>query len=66
LLAWAVQRGTAPLTTSIKARRIAENFDFSALPEDAVRQIRNQVTARVQFNTLEQSGGLPGFIPERT
>ncbi len=64
LLAWAVQRGTAPLTTSTKARRIEENFDINALPEDAVRQIQEQVTARVQFNVLEQSGGLPGFIPE--
>jgi hypothetical protein len=57
-------RGTAPLTTSTKARRTEENFDVSALPEDAVQQIQEQVTARVQFNVLEQSGGLPGFIPE--
>jgi diketogulonate reductase-like aldo/keto reductase len=64
LLAWAVQRGTAPLTTSTKARHIEENFDVSALPAEAVQQIRNDVTARVQFNVLDQSGGLPGFIPE--
>jgi diketogulonate reductase-like aldo/keto reductase len=64
LLAWAVQRGTAPLTTSTRPRRIEENFDVSALPEDAFQQIQERVTARVQFNVLEQSVGLPGFIPE--
>jgi hypothetical protein len=26
----------------------------------------NHVTARVQFNVLDQSGGLPGLIPEGT
>ena len=31
-LAWAVQRGTALLTTSVKPDRIRENFDVSALP----------------------------------
>ena len=36
-LAWAVQRGTAFLTTSTRARYIQENFEISALPEDAVR-----------------------------
>jgi diketogulonate reductase-like aldo/keto reductase len=64
LLAWAVQRGTAPLTTSTKVRHIEESFDVSALPEDALQQIQERVTARVQFNVLDQSGGLPGFIPE--
>jgi diketogulonate reductase-like aldo/keto reductase len=32
-LAWAVQRGTAFLTTSTKPGRIRESFDISALPE---------------------------------
>jgi diketogulonate reductase-like aldo/keto reductase len=62
LLAWAVQRGTAPLTTSTKARRIEENFDISTLPEDAMQQIRAQVTSRVRFNEVVR-GGVPGFIP---
>ena len=31
---------------------------------DALQQIHEQVTARVQFNVLDRSGGLPGFIPE--
>src|SRR4249919_2329750 len=39
-LAWAVQRGTAFLTTSTTPRRIQENFEISALPEDAMREIR--------------------------
>ena len=36
-LAWAVQRGTAFLTTSTKPRRIRESFDICSLPEDAMR-----------------------------
>ena len=39
LLAWAIQRGTALLTTSKTPSRIKENFDVSAIPEDAVREI---------------------------
>jgi diketogulonate reductase-like aldo/keto reductase len=62
LLAWAVQRGTAPFTTSTKARRIEENRDITRLPEDAMRQIQEQVTARVRFNAVVKSG-VPGFIP---
>jgi diketogulonate reductase-like aldo/keto reductase len=65
LLAWAVQRGTAPLTTSTKAHRIEENFDISALPEDAMQQIQAQVTSRVRFNAVVGSG-VPGFIPRGT
>src|ERR1700754_3217749 len=34
LLAWAVQRGTALLTTPKSAARARENFDLSPLPED--------------------------------
>src|SRR6201998_1063323 len=34
-LAWAVQRGTALLTTSTTPDRILENFDISTLPPDA-------------------------------
>jgi diketogulonate reductase-like aldo/keto reductase len=56
LLAWAVQRGTAALTTSTKASRIEENFDIDALPEDAIRAIGEQVTQRVRFNAVVQSG----------
>jgi diketogulonate reductase-like aldo/keto reductase len=62
-LAWAVQRGTAFLTTSTKPRRIQENFDVSALPEDAMREIRDRITTNVRFNAVVETG-VPGFIPQ--
>ncbi len=37
-LAWAVQRGTALLTTSTSREHIQENFDISTLPEDAMQE----------------------------
>jgi len=64
-LAWAVQRGTAFLTTSTTPRRIQENFDISALPEDAMREMRENITANVRFNTVVETG-VPGFIPRAT
>jgi diketogulonate reductase-like aldo/keto reductase len=62
VLAWAVQRGTAFLTTSTKPQRIRENFEISALPEDAMREIRDRITTSVRFNAVVESG-VPGFIP---
>jgi diketogulonate reductase-like aldo/keto reductase len=62
LLAWAVQRGTAFLTTSTKLPRIQENFAISALPEDAVQEIRDRITTNVRFNSVVKTG-VPGFIP---
>jgi diketogulonate reductase-like aldo/keto reductase len=61
-LAWAVQRGTAFLTTSTKPRRIQESFDISTLPEDAMQEIRKRITTNVRFNTVVHTG-VPGFIP---
>ena len=61
-LAWAVQRGTAFLTTSTKPRRIQESFDISDLPEDAMREIRERITTNIRFNSVVQTG-VPGFIP---
>jgi diketogulonate reductase-like aldo/keto reductase len=61
-LAWAAQRGTAFLTTSTKPDRIRHNFQISALPEDAMREIRESITERVRFNTVVETG-VPGFIP---
>ncbi|WGD55165.1 aldo/keto reductase [Bradyrhizobium sp. CB1650] len=61
-LAWAVQRGTAFLTTSTKPRRIEESFDLSTLPEDAMRDIRDRITTNVRFNSVVETG-VPGFIP---
>ena len=61
-LAWAVQRGTAFLTTSTRPRYIQENFEISALPEDAMREIREGITANVRFNAVVETD-VPGFIP---
>ena len=62
VLAWAVQRGTAFLTTAITPDRIQENFELSTLPEDAMREIRDRITRSVRFNAVVETG-VPGFIP---
>jgi diketogulonate reductase-like aldo/keto reductase len=62
LLAWAIQRGTALLTTSKTPDRIKENFDISALPDEAVREISDGIKVRVRFNAVVETG-VPGFIP---
>ena len=62
LLAWAVQRGTALLTTPRTPDRAKENFNISALPQDAFDQI-NQIQTRQRFNEVVKTGS-PGFIPQ--
>jgi alcohol dehydrogenase (NADP+) len=62
LLAWAVQRGTALLTTPRSAARARENFDISALPEDALEEI-NRIQIRQRLNPVVTTG-VPGFIPK--
>src|SRR5271163_3219695 len=62
LLAWAVQRGTALLTTPKSAARARENFNISALPEDALDEI-NRIQTRQRLNTVVKTG-IPGFIPQ--
>ncbi len=62
LLAWAIQRGTALLTTSKNPSRIRENFDVSTIPEDAMREISEGITTRIRLNAVVQTG-VPGFIP---
>ncbi|HXU58545.1 MAG TPA: aldo/keto reductase [Verrucomicrobiae bacterium] len=62
VLAWAIQRGTALLTTAVTPGRIQENFELSAIPEDAMQEIRDQVTTRIRLNTVVETG-VPGFIP---
>src|SRR3954462_970056 len=52
LLAWAIQRGTALLTTSKTPARIRENFDVSALSDEAVREISDRIKLRVRFNAV--------------
>ena len=61
-LAWAVQRGTAFLTTSTKPHNIVENFDISSLPEDAMQEIRDGIRTSIRFNSVVGTG-VPGFIP---
>ena len=62
LLAWAVQRGTALLTTPKTAARARENFNISALPDDAFDEI-NRIEVRQRFNEVVKTGS-PGFIPQ--
>lgn len=61
LLAWAVQRGTALLTTPKTADRAQENFNICALPEDAFEEI-NRIEIRQRLNDVVNTG-TPGFIP---
>jgi diketogulonate reductase-like aldo/keto reductase len=62
LLAWAVQRTTAPLTTATNAGHIKENFDISTLPDDAMKEISEGIRTRVRLNSVVDTG-IPGFIP---
>jgi alcohol dehydrogenase (NADP+) len=61
LLAWAVQRGTALLTTPTTAARARENFDIASLPQVALDEI-NRIQTRQRLNTVVATG-VPGFIP---
>lgn len=60
LLAWAVQRGTALLTTPKTVDRARENFDISTLPEDAFNEI-SRIQTRQRLNEVVKTG-VPGFI----
>ncbi|WP_295801194.1 aldo/keto reductase [Mucilaginibacter sp.] len=60
LLAWALQRGTALLTTPKTAARARENFDISSLPQDAFDEI-SRIETRQRFNEVVKTG-VPGFI----
>ena len=61
LLAWAVQRGTALLTTPRSAERARENFNIASLPDDALDEI-NRIQTRQRLNSVVTTG-VPGFIP---
>ncbi|MCW1243468.1 aldo/keto reductase [Pseudomonas sp. SAICEU22] len=63
-LAWAVQRGTAFLTTSATPSHIRENFDLATLPHRAMHEIKEEITTRVRFNSVVETG-VPGFIPRK-
>jgi aldehyde reductase len=60
LLAWAVQRGTALLTTPRTADRARENFNISALPEDAFDEI-NCIQIRQRLNDVVNTGTQVSF-----
>jgi alcohol dehydrogenase (NADP+) len=60
LLAWALQRGTALLTTPKTADRARENFDITPLPLDAFEAI-NKIQTRQRYNPVVHTG-VPGFI----
>jgi alcohol dehydrogenase (NADP+) len=62
LLAWALQRGTAILTTPKSPARARENFNISPLPEDAFDEINN-IQIRQRLNEVVKTG-IPGFIPK--
>jgi diketogulonate reductase-like aldo/keto reductase len=61
-LSWAVQRGTTFLTTSTSPAHIRENFEIAILPEEAMREIRENIKTNVRFNSVVYTG-VPGFIP---
>ena len=63
-LAWAAQRGSAFLTTSTSAGHIRENFDIAALPEEAMKAMRDGITTQIRLNAVVETG-VPGFIPRR-
>ncbi len=63
-LAWAVQRGTAFLTTSATPSHIRENVDLSTLPQRAMLEIKEDITTRIRFNSVVETG-VPGFIPRK-
>ncbi|ACD16108.1 aldo/keto reductase [Paraburkholderia phytofirmans] len=63
LLAWAIQRGGALLTTPRTAARARENFDIAALPAEAFDEI-NRIETRQRYNEVVKTGS-PGFIPRR-
>ena len=62
LLAWAIQRGTAVLTTTRTVARARENFDVAVLSEDAFHEI-NRIETRQRLNSVVKTG-VPGFIPQ--
>jgi len=60
LLAWAIQRGTAVLTTAKTLDRARENYSISEIPDAAVDEI-NRIQIRSRLNPVIETG-VPGFI----
>lgn len=63
-LAWAAQRGTAFLTTSTNPAHIEENFAVASLPDEAMRQMKEDITTSLRLNAVVETG-VPGFVPRR-
>jgi len=63
-LAWSVQRGVAFLTTSGNPGHMRENIDLSTLPLRAMAEIREDITTRIRFNSVVETG-VPGFIARK-
>lgn len=61
-LAWAAQRGTAFLTTSVTPSRILENANLLLIPEEARLEIDQNIETEIRFNSVVETG-VPGFIP---
>lgn len=64
-LAWAVQRGTAFLTTSTNPVHIKENFHISPLPEASMLEMQTRINTSVRLNAVVETG-VPGFVPRRS
>ena len=62
LIAWAIQRGTAVLTTAKTLGRARENYNISEIPEVAVDEI-NRIQTKRRLNSVTETG-VPGFIPK--
>jgi diketogulonate reductase-like aldo/keto reductase len=62
VLAWAIQRGTALLTTSVTPSHTRESFELSAMPGDAMRDIQTKIATRVRFHTTVEAG-VSALIP---
>jgi len=60
LLAWAIQRGTAVLTTAKTLDRVRENYNISEIQEVAIAEI-NRIQTRSRLNSVIETG-VPGFI----
>jgi aldehyde reductase len=60
-----VQRGTVVLTTPRTAARARENFNISALPEDALDEI-NRIQSRQRFNEVVKTGTPVSFHREKS
>ncbi len=60
LLAWAIQRGTAVLTTAKTLERARENYNISEIPKAAVDEI-SRIQTRSRLNSVVKTG-VPGFI----